>query len=388
MKRGLAVVMALLVAGCAASGASPSLPAGTPAGGTPSVPSSTASHTATPEPPARLQIPGSGSLGIFDPAPAVDPDGKRIWMSYSSVDPSKWPANKRISTRIAHSDNYGATWTDDGVVNQSTDVTLPLAAPNNAGTWQHEVSRLAYDPFAPANERWILVWMRYIEVNGVRHFDHTWIAMRTAPSPLPGKWSAERKLFVAAGYPSSDDSIVGPPQYRLNALASDLVGCVAATEPGLLVYPEALYMSLYCATPNVTDGRQILLRQPRNGGKWTYVGSLTTNADARAMGYDDFSATELADTSKGPYLIVSPEKGGRYKGCLAFEIADLASASVVRRNGAPVVAKKIELNLGGMGFGGACGYSPALSPRLLYSELFSAVPPFRIFETTVDLSGG
>jgi hypothetical protein len=336
------------------------------------------------KPPVRITIAGAGSIGIFDPAPVADPDGKRIWMSYSSVGPSKWPANKLISTRIAYSDDGGVHWTDHGAVNLATDVTLPLAAPNNAGTWQQEVSRLAYDPYAPAGERWILVWMRYIEVNGVRHFDHTWIAMRTAPSPT-GKWSAERKLFVGAGYPSSDDSIVGPPQYRLGSLHSDLAGCAAATEPGLLARPEALYMSLYCAWGNVADGRQILLRRPRDTGSWEYAGTFSTNSDARAMGYDDFSATELIEQDGKQYLVVSPEKDARYKGCLVFEIADLGSARLARAGGALQIVRKIELGLGGVGFGGACGYSPGLRVGFLYSELYSTAPQFRIFATNVGL---
>ncbi len=383
LQRGLAVLAAAvlaapLVAGCMAL---PLLDSGTAGPTIP--PAGSASPAATPNP-VRVQIPGSGSLGIFDPAPVADPDGKGIWMSYSSVEPSKWPANRRISTRLARSDDGGRTWADAGLLNASTDVTLPLAAPNDAGTWQQEVSRLGYDPYAPAAQRWVLAWMRYIEVNGVRHFDHTWIAMRSAASPS-GKWSAEHKLFVAAGYPSSDDSIVGPPEVHLDSLSPDLAGCVAATEPGLLARPEGLYMSLYCASADVSKGRQILLRQPRSGGKWQYLGSFTTNAEARQMGFDDFSATELAERADKFYLVVSPEKDGRYKGCLVFEIADLPSASLVRNGGLPSPVLQIRLDVGGLGFGGACGYSSGLKGGFLYSELFADKPQFRVFETNVGL---
>jgi hypothetical protein len=81
--------------------------------------------------PVRIEFAGVGQLGIFDPSLERDPGG-RLWMSYSAVDPSSIAGNKLISTRIAHSDDGGTTWVDDGVVNAASDTPLP--SPANQGT--------------------------------------------------------------------------------------------------------------------------------------------------------------------------------------------------------------------------------------------------------------
>ena len=44
----------------------------------------------------------------------------------------------------------------------------------------------------------------------------------------------------------------------------------------------------------------------------------------------------------------------------------------------------MQLNLGGMGFGGACGYHAASQAGLLYSELFADTPQFRMYKTFVS----
>lgn len=331
--------------------------------------------------PVRVVFTGVGQLGIFDPSLQQDSANSRIVMSYSAVEPSAmWPAqNAQINTRIAHSDDGGSTWNDDGIVNQSVDVILPPAPPNNAGTGVHEVSRVIYDPFGSVGEQWLLFWHRYLQINGVRHFEHGWIGLRTASAPMPvGGWSAERKLFAGTLYDSGNDSTIGPPEVSLSALHADLANCAVPTEPGVLATTNYLYVSLYCAAINVNQGRQVLLRKVRSTGNWEYVGTLTDNAnDAQPLGYDGFSATDLIAQGGKNYLVVSPETGTRYQGCLVFEIADLAAATVVRSAGLPVILTRINEKPGG--FRGACGYEPTSASGIMYSEAFSDIPIFRIF---------
>jgi len=97
---------------------------------------------------------GDGAGGIYDPSLAED-GSERLWMSYSAVQPSPIHglAFNAISTRVAYSDNRGRDWTDAGVVNASAAVQLPPPHQRLAARWEHEVSRLLYDPWAPPPER-------------------------------------------------------------------------------------------------------------------------------------------------------------------------------------------------------------------------------------------
>src|SRR5437899_1198386 len=112
-----------------------------------------------------VTIPGVAERGIFDPSIAATPLGQRAWMSYSAVNPSRrFPdRNTRvIGTRLAYSDDAGATWNDAGsTVNETKDVALG----SKAGTWVSEVSSLVFDPAAPPEERWKLFWHHYLHVN-------------------------------------------------------------------------------------------------------------------------------------------------------------------------------------------------------------------------------
>src|SRR5262249_59123716 len=102
-------------------------------------------------------------------------------------------------------------------------------------------------------------------------------------------------LMVGSYYPASDDGTVGTPQVHLDELHADLASCGAPTEPGLRAAPEGLYVSLYCANSQLSLGRQVLVRRSRSSGAWEYAGTFSTNADAQAAGYDDYSGTDLIE---------------------------------------------------------------------------------------------
>ena len=72
------------------------------------------------------------------------------------------------------------------------------------GIWQSETSTLIYDPAATPAERWKLIWFQYLNANLTSFFaDHSWIAMKTASTPLGLLTATPVKLFGGAGYNSA-----------------------------------------------------------------------------------------------------------------------------------------------------------------------------------------
>ena len=349
------------------------------------------SSSAPPEnvpPPEEINFSGIGTKGIFDPSLAFDPSTNRIWMSYSVVgDSVMWPGqNDTIGTRLAYSDDAGTNWQDAGLeVNTALDVVLPLPSPNDAGTWNHEVSAIVYDPAAPVNERWKMLWHHYLWVNGARHFEHGWIAMRTAPAP-DGPWSSERKLFVGSMYNTVNDVTIGPPEVQLDQLDVELNNCLTFSEPGMVATTDALYVVMLGAeTP--PDNRIVLLKWPYSNpsGLWEYIGSfLVGNVDAASFGYDGFNAPDMFTMGSNYYLIVTPQTANKYLGTFIFEIEDLDTATLKRSAGIPDLVLEFYGEAGT--HNGASGYiSEATSSGIIYSEVF-VIPPlfFRIYKSNIN----
>ncbi len=340
--------------------------------------------SSTPTFPIELSFPGVGPKGIFDPSLARDSATGRLWMAYSEVsDSAMWPGqNDNIRTRMAWSDDAGASWTDAGVViNPSQDVALPLPPPFNAGTWNNEVPAIVEDPGAPAGDRWKLLWHHYLWVNGARVFQHGWIAMKTAPAPS-GPWSAERKLFVGSLYDPVNDATIGPPEVRVDALHADLAATLVCSEPGLLATPDALYVIMLCAEGLSTNGRIALLKLPHASPGWQYRGSPLVNAvDGPPFGCHGFSAPELFVQGATVRLIVTPQMSDIYRGTTVFTVADLDAGTLLRSAGLPVAALEFTGTAGS--HNGAAGYAAqATACGILYSEALLTPPlHFRIYKS-------
>lgn len=359
--------------------------------------------------PQQLVMPGVSARGIFDPSLARDGESKRVWMSYSAVDPSvMWPTQNYdvVSTRLAYTDDEGATFMDSGkVLNAAKDIDLTgvLAPPNNAGTWTNEVSSLVYDPGAVASERWKLTWMHYLLINGERRFEHGWLGLKSAATPEALASATEVKLIVGSLYDKANDlagsptkpPVAGAPAIALDtALGASLNGCLVFAEPGLMATDAALYLSLVCGKAR-TDRRVVLLecKSPcttTSAASWRHVGNLLDSTDAAAFGIDQgFSAPNLARVGGRDVLLVTPERSqpfeGFYDGCLAFPIADLAGAKVGRDAGAPAPIASIRGTAGS--FHGACTVDGSLTKAgVLYSQLFVDSPEkFRIYKRGISL---
>jgi len=337
------------------------------------------------------------SNGIFDPAPVNNGSGT-FWMSFSVVDQSPNDAIlPHISTRIASSIDNGVNWlVDENIPNTAMDILVPNGSGGTMwATWHYEVSRLVYDPFTvDSNLRWKLFWHRYLEANiagtATRLFEHGWMGVSTAPT-ASGPWSSERKMFVGNGYNNSNDSTIGIPEYDLSALypGVDALGsCIAFTEPGVIANNNGVYISLKCAETATGLGKVVLLKcdNELSTNSCVYIGDLINDSEAAQFAlsgesYSGFSATELVDNGSNNYLILTPTEspGEIYRGCLVFEIAELASASL-----SLTLVQRISGKAGS--FNGACGYAQGLTGSgIIYSEFTNSTPQFTLFGSKINL---
>src|SRR5215813_4070485 len=272
----------------------------------------------------EIHLPAAGDLGIFDAAPASGPGRPRLWMSFSGVNDLQVGGAhiSAVSTHLASSLDRGAVWDDTGlVINAATvEPSPPAELSGMPSVWQHEVSRIVYDRRAAADQRWKVVWHRYLLADDGNpatndgHFEYSWIGLKIAAS-APGLAAApERKLFAGAAYSlrpdvtSYNDAIGGPPEVRLDHLDTALADCVVFTEPGLLATSHALYASLLCVRPQPEESRIVLLRSVHPAGPWEYLGALLRSSDASTLdpSFTSFSASELAGSGRRLYLIVTP----------------------------------------------------------------------------------
>lgn len=349
--------------------------------------------------PSRLTFPGIGPVGVFDPSLTSVNGETRVWMAYSEVQASpKWPTQNAhvVRTRLARTDDLGGTFTDVAAnLTSFLDVTLPLASPNDAGTWVAEVSSLVWDEGAVAGERWKLFFHHYLLINGVRHFEHGWIGMKRAATPEALGSAMEVKLFVGSLYDTGSDvagggsksPVGGAPVLHVETLHADLAGCFTFSEPSLFATSATLEVALACYK-SATDGRIVRLTcnapcATTTPASWTYAGTLLTRTDAATLGYDSgFSAPSLVRTaSGGRALLITPVKSmpfaAFYDGCLVYPLTTGGALSGSASSPSLVIP-------GSAGaFRGACDYSPKASAGgVLLSELdTAATDSFRLFAT-------
>lgn len=341
----------------------------------------------------RLAVAGlahGAEAGIFDPSFTRDDQG-RMWMSFSTVSPDPTYGTKFnfISTRLAMSKDNGATWTDQGAVNPATDQPLPPPHDRLKARWEHEVSRVLYDPYAETGTRWKLLWHRVLRVydgkspDSAPLFEHGWMELRTAPDAV-GPWSRGRKMFVGFAYNDDNDNNLGAPEMRLNKMKINGVkmkGCAAYTEPGMVAREAGIYVALRCATGK-PNGQIALLLCDHEFRDCDYRGPLLKDEEAPRFGgrLSGFSGSDLVDTGDKVYLVVTPteQPGEIYRGCLFFEVVSLDQATIN-----PEPALRVDGKPGS--FNGACGYAGKGSAGGVYLSEYSPEGPahFRVFKTGV-----
>jgi hypothetical protein len=336
-----------------------------------------------------LKLPPVSKAGIFDPSLAETAPDQRLWMSYSAVDPSpRWPKLTRaVSTRLAYSDDTGASWNDAGVI-----INPIVEAEHKAErrTWQNEVSSLVHDPFSPPEERWKLFWHHYPAIGEDRQFQHGWIAYKRAASPQGLSNASEVKLLGGTAYERANDvaggktgsPIAGSPIHLASVLGDELSDCVAFSEPDAISRSDGLYMVVGCYAIRLLPKPQVRSRiilltckspcRPEARGAWRLVGTLLEDKQAKFLGATSYSASDLISSGDQTYLMVSPVGDtpfqGAYQGCVVFQFADLASAKLVRDGRNPKPVKFVRGAIGS--FSGACTYaSSAKKAGILLGEV-------------------
>jgi len=346
----------------------------------------------------EISFPNIGDNGIFDPAIAQDGTGI-LWMSYSEVNyVSGTTAYWTVRTRIASSNDAGASWADIALINDN----LPAAAPAPfEAWWQQEVSHVTFDAGdSDATRRWKMLWHRYTYVHntvtdahGPTH-ENGWISFKAADLANALAPAAERKLFTGYMYNTANDAYIGPPEFPLASLHAGLSDCAVFTEPGMLPVNDGIYVALRCAPwPATADiGKIVLLKcthtPARAFDSCSYLGNFLTDTEAPDHGaYNGFSAPDLVTVGLKNYLIVTPTNNDGYRGCLVYEVANLDSATLVRDiNGKAVVVNSINMNSTSDHFG-ACGYhAGATASGVIHGEArLSSVPIFRLFASRTNL---
>jgi hypothetical protein len=340
---------------------------------------------------AELRLDGAPSHGIFDPSVARAADGT-LYMSLSGVEAAGGDARLArlaVRTLLARSTDDGAHWQLAGTINADIGFTALRKGKPLAARWQSEVSALAHDPWDVPGARWKLAWHQYLRLDDERRFEHGWIAYREAATPEALSGATPVKLLGSFAYAAVDDDaaswtkppIAGAPRLRSEQLAHALANCAVFTEPSLLARPEGLYLALVCHELKAfgllgVASRVVLLRCSRPCGTpqaWHYVGTVLDMRDAKALGVQKMSASDLFEEGDAAFLTVSPvgkDPGNdAYKGCWVIPFRDIATGQLARdARGTPTVQQRISLERDS--FNGACSHVPdGPQRRLLIGQL-------------------
>ena len=353
---------------------------------------------------SRLSFVNDGNQGVFDPSLDAEVDSDTVWMSYSTVSTSvQWPAENVsvVHNRLAQSVDGGSSFSFVNEINPVQDVTVDLAAPNNAGSWVSEVSSLAYDAAAEPDQRWKLIWHHYLQIAGERHFEHGWLGYRTAAQPDQLKDATEIKLFGAGIYDPINNAtdgvtqapVGGAPLIDIRDLDPELADCAVLSEPGWLSDSDALYLAVGCFQINPRENRMILLACAHpcavtESGAWRFVATLLVNANARVLGFESFSAPDLFVSNGATYLWISTGSDfpypDSYNGCRAFRFTNLAGGVLQTDAGGQPTPILILNGLPGT-FNGACALHSAAGKLAFYSQLMVSDPDhFQIFRASTE----
>jgi hypothetical protein len=301
--------------------------------------------------------PGSAS-GIYDPSLFFPEDAGLGLMTYSSV-----PDQRAVLTRVAVSTDQGQTWTYVQDVNQVTPqtVSVPSADPSICGATTctghriHEVSSLAVDVSDPNPAAHFKVLTHSYLVSdlpdGGFTLDRTVgvLSMYTTQSPSATAVWTETRLFGWNGVsPESSTNVMH--NISTEPALSALSGCLALTEPGLLVRGAILDLAVQCETFDPVGSRIVtdvkLLRSFDHGATWQFVSVLVDETDAAALGASGpqggtLGAPDLYQANGHTYLLVTPNGpvpfGNGYRGCLDLELSDVDAGVVARCGGVPEV---------------------------------------------------
>lgn len=316
--------------------------------------------------------------GTFDPSIWQDAESGTLWMSYTWAD-LFFPVENdfelfsaNYETHLARSDDAGVTWHYVATINSSLD-TLYDHPVNGPGIIAHEVSDLVQNP----DGSWTLLWLQYTtpytSVDFAYNDPH--IARRDAASA--------EQLAVApiqqhlAGWGQSEYF----PTVHNPSWAAGLQDCPGMTEPSIASDGAQVFVVVECISVDINSPD--FTRQYERGtielfewieSEYRYIGRLLDYADAERFVAGEgnrlaLTQPDLVQRRDGGWaLLIVPSNDGDpmpYQGCLALDVADLASAEIARDNaGVPIVLASVTATSDHLG-SGQCTYHPASETGIL-----------------------
>jgi hypothetical protein len=357
-------------------------------------------HAVTAVGPAINDEPGA-VLGYGDPSLVYPAGADSGFMTYTAV------GFALAQTRIASSADHGASWTYLGQVNETTPLTISTSdlqvcgASSCSGTWVHEVSSAIDDAADPNSAQRYKVFAHsyFIPDGGAAQYNIGSIDLWTASNLKDGGAWTETRLF---GWSSSSPRSSNGVRFVVTTdptLSSLLGACDAMTEPGAMVRGATIDLALGCeriVSASSVPIEIMLIRSADHGATWTPVGNLLDVNDAALLGatgpwgpqvngadlFEANGAYYLYATPNGPVTSLGATTSG-YRGCDAFQFADIDAGTLVRCGGAPVVFDSFQGSPGL--FNGACTFAEgasAVGVMGLTADI-NRMPVFQLFATGV-----
>lgn len=315
--------------------------------------------------------------GYGDPSLERDPATGTLWLSYSWLEArveGSAEADLTVVTHLARSEDGARTFTFVRAVNGTEVLDGPRGG---RGWWMHEVSSLAR-----SESGWRLVTLDYLDPVGAGERDFFHFARTRAAVPEGLGDSSERWVGVAAGVTPLEVA------YDVHAI-SGLSDCAVLTEPAVFTHDGTDWLAASCVVVDGTGRRSerervVLLRETETS--LVNVGALFTAEDAQAVGADRFEQIDLSVARDGTLIaLVTPvldDEEPFHRGCLAYEVEDLASARV-RRDASGRAVPRLVLTADGTGLGpGLCTYDAAsdVGVLLVITDFdLSVTPPRLVF---------
>jgi hypothetical protein len=331
-----------------------------------------------------------GSVTEADPSieyPAGAPGGALAYTAVPVV--GGVPDQGGLHTRVALSDDGGASWTFVAIANTAEAIAPPAGTcPDRAtctATRVHETSSIVFDPGDPDEDRrWKLFTHRYpvVKVAGdpqaVLYYALGHLALQTAPLPS-GPWSDP---VPVATWPGGD----GEGAAFATTDDPGTAACGALGEPGAALAPDdSLHLAAACIQRPFDDPTldAVLLRSTDHGASWSYLATPLSGADGACFGGAGkrVNAVDVFTVGAREYLIATPEGPDERLGCAVIPFDDPAAGSLDRTAGGPRAARLLTLDFAEgelVRYAGACTAAegaPATGFTMSHLVLRAGQPP-------------
>jgi hypothetical protein len=275
-----------------------------------------------------------------------------------------------VATRLARSDDGGATWIHDAVVWDSPLLADPerlapasyfgsetpslTAVGDAAGVTWYSV-RLGYflEPVTAYAPRYATSWVMRVTA-----------ARSASPAALGG--SAESVIGTAT------TAAVYAPHVRANQLSLTLATCGFFNNPAVFFEAGRLYLVAECLefdSGQVSEARSrmVVLRTRPTGAPptwgWEYVGVLAERALARELGGERLVSATITRAGDGTLLFLATPMAGSAgipgQGCVAIELASIDPPAVRRNASGGVIVRARQTAAADAGWHtGACTHDP------------------------------